>query len=199
MKTASFLAISALMIFAPFWPLFAEGICEPRECGEKITRTDGPSSPPLEEKEAKADAKKRARLAEKARKKTEKEAGKKAKEEAMLKAREDSMAKKAERARLEEEFEQKRLAEAQRKEKLYKKIDEIERERNAGYLQKKDMRDKTPISEERGLFETVPEDVAELIGKGGEYYNNKDYDKAREYYDKARFLAAEKKGKGKRR
>ncbi|MBU4376772.1 MAG: hypothetical protein KKD29_04760 [Candidatus Omnitrophica bacterium] len=149
----------------------------------------------IDEKKAKAEAKKQAKIEEKARKAAEKEAEKKAKEDAKLKAQEDSMAKRAERAKLEEELEQKRLTDAQRKEKLYKKIDGIEQERNVEYRQKKGTRDKAPASLEQRPFETVPEEVTELIKKGDEYYNNKDYDKAREHYDKARFLVEEKKKK----
>ena len=147
----------------------------------------------IDEKKAKAERKKQAKIEKKARKAAKKGAEKKAKEDARLNAEEDSMAKRAERAKLEEELEQRRLTDAQRKEKLYKKIDGIEQKRNVEYRQKKGARNEAPASLEQRPVETVPEDVAELIKKGDEYYNNKDYDKAREHYDKARFLVEEKK------
>ncbi|MFH0839794.1 MAG: hypothetical protein V1883_02115 [Candidatus Omnitrophota bacterium] len=147
----------------------------------------------IDEKKAKAERKKQAKIEEKARKAAEKEAEKKAKEDSRLKAQEDSRAKKAERAKLEEELEQRKLTDAQRKERLYNKIGGIEQERNVEYRQKKGTKDKAPASLEQRPFETIPEDVTELIKKGDEYYNSKDYDKAREHYDKARFLVEEKK------
>ena len=38
----------------------------------------------------------------------------------------------------------------------------------------------------------ISNDAAELIKKGDKFYNNRDYDKAKEYYGKARFLLEEK-------
>ena len=38
----------------------------------------------------------------------------------------------------------------------------------------------------------ISDDAAELIKKGDKLYNNRDYDKAKEYYGKARFLLEEK-------
>ncbi len=165
---------------------------------QKMETMEAPKKPDAKQKamsrDAAKQAKKQAKLDEKARKESEKEAEKRAKEEDRIKMQEDAMAKKAERAKSEEELERKRLIDAQRREKLYDKIGEIEKERNVEYRQKKD-RDKAPALLEQRPFETIPEDVAGLIKKGDECYSDKDYDKAREHYDKARFLAEEKKKK----
>lgn len=101
---------------------------------------------------------------------------------------EEIRAKKAERAKLEQELEQKRLADVERKERLYKKIGGIEEERNAEYLKKHGTSLKQETSKQASLEKNTPEDVAELMRKGDDLYNSGDYDSAREHYDKARFL-----------
>lgn len=101
---------------------------------------------------------------------------------------EEERAKKAERARLEQELEQKRLTDIERRERLYKKIEDIEAQRNKEHLTKKGVQEEQAKAGPAPSKKKIPDDAAELMKKGDEFYNNGDYDQAREYYDKARFL-----------
>ena len=114
------------------------------------------------------------------------------KEIAQEKALEEARAKKAEIAKLEQELEQKRLTDVERRERLYKKIGGIEEERNTEYLKKHGTAIKQEAPKPASPEKNMPEDVAELMKKGDDLYNSGDYDRAREHYDKARFLLEEK-------
>lgn len=206
MKRIYFLIALSLAIFVPCCNLFAENE-ESYSQNEQILQSEELPPVPSEAKamdratkkkaieQAKEEVRlkiKEARCEEeklKAAKAENKRMKKKIAEEKTL---EEMRAKKAERAKLEQELEQKKLADVERRERLYKKIGGIEDERNAEYLKKHGTSLKQETSKRASLEKNMPEDTAELMRKGDDLYNSGDYDSAREHYDKARFLLEEK-------